>query len=82
MTPRGFFGGTLVAIGGFIAFCAGLCSLAVTLVGGAGLVGQIFNGHFRISSIFGGIGVVGVVGGIPFLIGWGMYKLGKKLLKN
>ena len=65
------FGGLLMAIGLLIALLSGLCSAVflAKLASGSG-----FNGA--------GLVIVGVVGGIPFLGGVGMFFGGLTLVRN
>ncbi|MDP5279360.1 hypothetical protein Q9Q95_10545 [Sphingomonas sp. DG1-23] len=65
------FGGLLLGVGILIMTCSGLCSLAVVAMG-AGMV-------FEEPSV---LLLPLLVGGIPFAIGFGMFRWGKWLLRQ
>jgi len=66
-----FFGGLLLAIGILVMTCSGLCSLVVVVAG--------FPAVFQEPSI---IFVPLIVGGIPFALGYGSFRLGRSLLRH
>lgn len=68
---RGLFGGLLLGTGILIMTCSGLCSLAVVVMG--------FSEAMREPSI---IMVPLVVGGVPFVLGFGLFMWGKALLRR
>lgn len=73
MSVNNFFGSLLQAVGILIMILSGLCSGIVILLGGADVVKEVMRGNFSALSI----GTVPLIfGGIPFLIGFGIYKLG------
>lgn len=67
---RGLFGGLLLAVGILLMTLSGLCSIAITI----SEIGQAIKdpGLFILPLLFGGI---------PFAIGFGLFKWGKWLLK-
>lgn len=65
------FGGLLLGVGILIMTCSGLCSLFV-VVAGAGVVFQ------EPSAILLPL----MIGGIPFAIGFGMFRWGRALLRK
>ncbi len=69
---KALFGGILVAVGLLIAGASGLCSLAVLATvaggGGAGLLEMLF--------------LVGMIGGVPFAVGLGLFSWGRSLLRR
>ena len=70
-----FFGGLLMAIGILIATLSGLCSAWFLLM----MVASPSSG-----GEFGGMGmlvIIGVVGGVPFLTGLGMFFGGRALVR-
>jgi len=62
------FGGILLAVGILIMTGSGLCSLVV-------IIGMANGGPQMLP-------LVAVIGGIPFLIGWGLLYSGLRLLKQ
>jgi len=66
-----FFGGLLMAIGILVMACSGLCSLLVVVAG--------FTAVFQDPSI---IFLPLLVGGIPFALGYGSFRLGRSLLRQ
>lgn len=64
------FGGLLLGIGILIMTCSGLCSLYVVALG--------FSAVFQDPTV---ILFPLIVGGIPFAIGFGLYRLGRWLLR-
>lgn len=69
------FGGLLLAIGGLIALLSGLCSayFGLTLLG---------SGGGNASDLTGMLGLVLLVGGIPFAIGFGLFAWGRSLIRS
>ena len=67
---RTLFGGLLLGIGILIMTCSGLCSLYVVAIGFPALFQEPFVILFPL-----------IVGGIPFAIGYGLYRLGRRLLR-
>jgi len=68
---RGLFGGLLLGTGLLFMTCSGLCSLAVVVMG--------FAEAMRDPSI---IIVPLVVGGVPFVLGFGLFMWGRALLRQ
>lgn len=71
-----FFGGILLAIGILVAGASGLCSLTM-------LVSVFSNLHSH--QEFSGAGmlpVIAIVGGIPFMIGLGLFFAGRALIRS
>ncbi|MDF8332650.1 hypothetical protein [Novosphingobium cyanobacteriorum] len=67
-------GGILLAAGLLIAGLSGLCSLVL-------LVSTLFSVEDP-AGIFWMAGMVAVVGGIPFAIGFGLFKFGQSLIRS
>jgi len=65
------FGGILLALGVLIAGASGLCSLAVLVIGAGGKDDYISM-----------IPLVSLFGGIPFLIGVGLFYVGRLLIRS
>lgn len=65
------FGGLLLGVGILIMTCSGLCSLVVVVMG--------FGAVFQEPSI---LLLPLLVGGIPFAIGFGMFRWGRSLLRQ
>jgi hypothetical protein len=73
-------GGILLAAGLIIAGLSGLCSLVFIV---AGLVGAAqSDGQGFVSIVISGVPLVAMVGGIPFAIGFGLYKFGQSLIRS
>ena len=66
-------GGILVSVGVLIMTGSGLCSLAV--IGGA-------LGSGNIGSALSMIWVPAIVGGVPALVGFGLLKFGRRLVRE
>lgn len=66
-----FFGGLLLAIGILIMTSSGLCSLYIVVAG--------FTAAMRDPSLFL---FPLIIGGVPFAIGFGLYKWGRRLLRR
>lgn len=64
-------GGILTAAGILVGGASGICSLVV-------LVGTAFS----LPDSIGMIPLVGMIGGIPMLIGFGLFKWGRKLVRD
>jgi len=69
---RRFFGGVMLAVGLLLAGASGLCSLVI-------LGGSLTNPG---PDFLAGMGVVLLVGGIPFAIGLGLVFVGRRLLRK
>jgi hypothetical protein len=67
------FGGLLLAAGILIMFLSGLCTLVVVGIGASEVAQN--------PQILGGLYLPLAVGGIPFAIGFGLYKWGRSLLR-
>lgn len=65
------FGGLLLGIGILVMTCSGLCSLYVVILG--------FGEVFKDPSI---ILLPMIVGGVPFALGFGAFKWGRRLVKK
>lgn len=65
------FGGLLLGVGILVMTCSGLCSLAVVVMG----LGMVFQEPSVLLLPL-------LVGGIPFAIGFGMFRWGKWLLRQ
>lgn len=64
-----FFGGLFMVIGFVIALASGLCSL------------YFFFNTIGDSGAMNGPGMIALFGGIPFVVGMALYKLGKTMRK-
>ncbi|WP_155006535.1 hypothetical protein [Sphingomonas hengshuiensis] len=64
------FGGLLLGVGLSIMTCSGLCSLVVVTTAFTGLQNQPY---ILLYPLF--------IGGIPFAIAFGMFKLGQEMLR-
>lgn len=65
------FGGLLLGVGILVMTCSGLCSLVVVVMG--------FGMVFQEPSV---LMLPLLVGGIPFAIGFGMFRWGQSLLRQ
>lgn len=65
------FGGLLLGVGILIMTCSGLCSLIVVVMG----IGVAFSEPSALLLPL-------MVGGIPFAIGFGMFRWGRSLLRQ
>lgn len=88
MTPeaarRRLFGALLMAIGGLIALLCGLCSLTTLLGMTWGLLSSLASG-FRAGLMLGvlwSLLLVGVVGGIPTLVGVVLFRSGQRMRRD
>jgi len=68
------FGGLLVAAGILIMLTSGLCTVVVI---GIGMTQAMMD-----PEILGAIYLPLIVGGVPFAIGFGLYKWGRSLLRK
>lgn len=68
------FGGLLLAAGILIMLTSGLCTVAVVSMGALGAVQD--------PTMLALIYIPLMVGGIPFMIGFGLYKWGRSLLRQ
>ncbi|MBX9662607.1 hypothetical protein [Novosphingobium sp.] len=68
------FGGLLLAAGILIMLTSGLCTVLVIGIG--------MTQAMRDPGILGAIYLPLMVGGIPFMIGFGLYKWGRSLLRQ
>lgn len=75
MTVRSFFGGLLIAVGFIVMLLSGACSI-MAIFGGLFSVGSAWD--FLMMFASGSIAIL-IFGGIPFLIGFGLYKAGRKI---
>ena len=72
MSVKSFLGGLLMVVGGLMAALCGLCTVAVVLEGFFGPRGELLTGP--------DLAIVGLfVGGIPTLIGLGIFLIGRAL---
>jgi len=71
-------GGLLMGVGILIAVCSGLCSLFVGISFGAN---TLLSAH-SVTDVVIPIGVLLVVGGIPFGIGLGLFFAGRALTRS
>lgn len=76
--PRTFLGGLLIAVGGLIATLSGLCSLAV--IGAS--YSAVLKGPGVLGNLIGGLLLVGVVGGVPFVLGVGLVIGGLAIIRS
>ena len=67
---KSFFGGLLLAVGILVAGVSGLCSLVVLGMGVAEPAG------------LGDLPIVLLIGGIPFLVGLGLFFLGRSMIRS
>lgn len=65
------FGGILLAVGILVMSVSGLCSLVVVVSG--------FREALREPSV---VMLPAIVGGVPFLIGFGLFRAGRGLLRR
>jgi len=65
------FGGILLAVGILVMTCSGLCSLLVVAAG--------FREALRTPSV---ILLPVVIGGVPFALGFGVFRWGRMLLRR
>lgn len=65
------FGGLLLGVGALVMTCSGLCSLLVVVMGAGAVIHEP-------SALLLPL----VVGGIPFAIGFGMFRWGRVLLRQ
>ncbi len=73
-----FFGGLLMVIGVLVGLLSGLCSLGflVVMMSDSGHAGPE-----SMSALSGGLVVVMIVGGVPFLFGVGIFFVGRALYR-
>lgn len=76
---KGLIGAIFMAIGILIAGASGLCSLVV-IASSAGNPQEWAGPGF--GGFFGGVMIVLMFGGIPFLIGLGIFFLGRRLMRS
>lgn len=72
-------GGILLAVGALIAGASGLCTLVVI---GSSLASPNEWTQGGASGLFGSFMIVLIVGGIPFLLGAGLFLLGRRMLRR
>jgi hypothetical protein len=75
----GLFGGLLMAVGGLIAGTAGLCLLVVTVIG---LGSNLSDTSAFLTILEAGFPFVSEIGGVPFIIGLGLYFAGRALYRR
>ena len=73
-----FFGGLLIAVGGLIATLSGLCSLGFVAMS----LGNAFKGPSVLSNLLGGVFLVGLFGGLPFMFGVALIVAGRAALRG
>ena len=75
-----FFGVLLMAVGSLIAGLSGLCSAGVLVMmaaePGSG------SGEAIVGAFVGGLVMVGIVGGVPILVGVGLIIVGRGLYRS
>jgi hypothetical protein len=72
-------GGILLAVGTLIAGVSGICTLVVV---GSSLASPNEWTGGGASGLFGSFMIVLIVGGIPFLLGLGLFLLGRRMLRR
>ena len=72
-------GGILLAVGTLIAGVSGLCTLVVV---GSSLASPSEWTSGGMNGLFGSFMIVLIVGGIPFLLGIGLFLLGRRMLRR
>jgi hypothetical protein len=77
MNGNRFLGGVLIWIGGSIMVLSGMCTLGVVVASLGNVFDDLFAGYF--SKVLGAALLPLAFGGIPFVIGLGFWKLGRRL---
>lgn len=75
---KGFFGGLFMVIGGIIATLSGLCNVFYFFM----MLVDAFSAHHGWNDIQAGLGLMMIVGGIPFAVGLFLYWVGKLISGN
>lgn len=75
---RRFWGGALMAVGGLIATLCGACTGLFVFGSGVQLLGR----PQRLEDVFGMLMLVGIVGGLPTLIGFLTFRAGLKVYRR
>ncbi|KPF80304.1 hypothetical protein IP88_00630 [alpha proteobacterium AAP81b] len=76
------FGGILLAVGILLMTVSGLCSFVFVAAMAASALGNPPPGEGYFSAAIGLIGLVAAYGGVPFAIGFGLFQLGRKLVRD